>query len=92
MPVKSTEDIFTLSELKEELKRFENISTKEGTYLDMESGKTVIHAVHLNSNVIKKKMVDIMASKRKIESTLDTHNTDTEITLDFTSNLLNNAA
>jgi len=86
------EDIFTLSELKEELKRFENISSKEGTYLDMESNKTVVHAVHLNSNIVKKKLIDIIASKREIEATLDTHNKETEITLDFASNLLNKAA
>lgn len=86
------EDIFTLSELKEELKRFENISTKEGTYLDLESNKTIVHAVHLNSEIIRKKLTTIIASKREIESTLDTHNKDTEITLDFASNLLNKAA
>ncbi len=86
------EDIFTLSELKEELKRFENISTKEGTYLDMESGKTVIHAVHLDTKIIKKKLGDLVLAKREIENILDSHNKETEITLDFKSNLLNNTA
>lgn len=82
------EDIFTLSELKEELKRFENISVKEGTYLEKESNSTVTYNVHFNREEIKEKIKNILAEKREIESKLDTHNKEVELNLDFESNLL----
>lgn len=83
------EDIFTLSELKEELKRFEKISTKEGTYLEKESNTTVVYNVHFTREEIKEKLKNILTDKREIEGKLDEHNKNTELELDFVSNLLN---
>lgn len=82
------EDIFMLSELKEELKRFEKISVKEGTYLEKESNKTVTYAVHFSRSEIKEKLKNILASIREIEAKLNNHNKITELKLDFKSNLL----
>ncbi len=83
------EDIFILSELKEEFKRFEKISTKEGTYLEKELNTTVVYNVHFTREEIKEKLKNILVDKREIEKKLDEHNNNTELELDFNSNLLN---
>lgn len=86
------EDIFRLSELKEEQKRFEKINTREGTYLEKDSNSTVVYKVHFTRDEIKDKLKSVLASKREIESKLDKHNKETEITVDFKSNLMNKKA